>query len=231
MRDLNVPPSKAKLKLLDAAECLVAERGFDLVSVRDVTQAAKANVAAVNYHFGSREGMMGLVIQRIFTPIQQERVARIELLEKKWGGKAVPLEELVDAMVRPLVAGVRKSELSESLHGQLVGRILALPSESLPEALELSLQDLNARYLKALGKALPTVAKEELVWRLHFLMGGVIHWLTGMSSIQRLSQGGAGAPGLELTLSRFLHFSIAGLREGVVEAAPVKKGPQAMFDF
>jgi len=231
MRDLNIPPSKAKLKLLDAAEQLVAERGFDVVSVRDVTQAAQANVAAVNYHFGSREGMMAIVIQRILTPIQQERLARLEVLEKKWGSKAMPLEELVDAIVRPLIASARRSELSESLHGQLVGRILALSLEILPEAVEQTMQELAARYLKALAKALPTVAKEELVWRLHFVMGGVIHLLTGQSSIQRVSQGGSGSPSVELTLNRFLRFALAGLREGVAENQPAKKGPQATFDF
>ena len=62
MRSFEIPTSKAKLKLLDSAEGLVANRGFDAVSVRDVTQLAKANVAAVNYHFGSREGMMSLMM-------------------------------------------------------------------------------------------------------------------------------------------------------------------------
>ena len=55
MRDMTIPESGTKRKLLDAAELLFAERGFEAVSVRDITQLAKTNVAAVNYHFGSRD--------------------------------------------------------------------------------------------------------------------------------------------------------------------------------
>jgi len=62
MRVTKVPESGPKRSLLDATERLVVEKGFDLVSVRDITGAIKANVAAVNYHFGSREALMDVVM-------------------------------------------------------------------------------------------------------------------------------------------------------------------------
>ncbi len=232
MRDLNQPQTKSKLKLLEAAERLIAERGFEGVSVRDVTQAAKANVAAVNYHFGSREGMMGLVMTRVLGPIQQERSARLEVLEKKWGSKAMPLEELVDAMLRPLMVLAKRSEWTDERQGALVGRVLSLPVEQLPEALEESLKEFTGRVLKAMAKCIPHLDKEDLAWRLHFVMGAVVQVLVAPGSLQRLTQGVSGAPGSELLLARLMHFAVAGLREGQKEESPArKKGPQAMFDF
>ncbi len=231
MREIKFPQSKSKLRLLDAAEQLFAERGFESVSVRDVTQLAEANVAAVNYHFGSRDGLVGLVIARYITPVNEERLARLEALEKKWSGKAVPIEETIDAFVRPLAGIVRKSELSERLFCKLMGRIFSFQGEGLPLAVEEQMKQLSDRFIKVLGKALPTVSPEELVWRTHFVVGGVIHMLMNGEMLHRLTNGVSGNPSMELTLGRFVRFAAAGLRDGVEVEAAQKKGPQAMFDF
>jgi AcrR family transcriptional regulator len=231
MREIKFPQSKSKLRLLDAAEQLFAERGFESVSVRDVTQLAEANVAAVNYHFGSRDGLVGLVIARYITPVNEERLARLEALEKKWSGKAVPIEETIDAFVRPLAGIVRKSELSERLFCKLMGRIFSFQGEGLPLAVEEQMKHLSDRFIKVLGKALPTVSPEELVWRTHFVVGGVIHMLMNGEMLHRLTNGVSGNPSMELTLGRFVRFAAAGLREGVEQEPAQAKGPQAMFDF
>ena len=231
MREIKFPQSESKLRLLEAAEQLFAERGFETVSVRDVTQLAKANVAAVNYHFGSREGMVALVVSRYLIPVNEERLARLDALERKWSGKAVPLEEIIDAFVRPVVGLVRKSELSQSLFGKLVGRIFAMQGEGLPPAVEEQMKTLIERFIRALGKALPTVSQEELVWRMHFLVGSIIHMLMNQEMLQRLSGGASGNPTMEVTLGRFIRFAAAGLREGVELEPEAKKGPQATFDF
>jgi AcrR family transcriptional regulator len=231
MRPSTFPQSASKLRLLDAAEQLFAEKGFESVSIRDVTQAAKANVAAVNYHFGSRDGMIALVVARYLAPINQERLARLETLERRWGSKAAPLEEIIEAFVRPVAGIVRKSELSERFFCKLVGRIFALNGDGLPVAAEEQMKDLIGRFIRALAKALPTLPHEELIWRMHFLTGSMIHMLMNQEMLQRLSNGASGDPGMEVTLGRFIRFAAAGLREGVEVAEPVKKGPQAMFEF
>jgi AcrR family transcriptional regulator len=233
MREITFPESGSKRKLLDAAEQLFAEKGFEAVSVRDITQIAKANVAAVNYHFGSREALLGLVMMRYMIPVSEERLARLETLERKWPGKAVPLEEIIDAFVRPLVTQVRKSELSERLFYKLTGRIFAEQGNGLPAQIEELFRQGAERFTRAFAKALPTVPPEELAWRIHFVIGGMIHMLTHQDLLQRVSGGVSGAPTMEATIGRFIRFAAAGLREGTEQAAaePVKKGPQAMFDF
>jgi AcrR family transcriptional regulator len=226
MREIKFPESGPKRHLLDAAERLFAAKGFEAVSVRDVTREAEANVAAVNYHFGSREQLVSLVIIRHFKPINEERLARVEALEKKWSGKAAPVEEIIEALVRPLIGAVRKSGMPEPAACELLGRILALRGEGFPEELELQTQSVINRFMRILGKALPSVPAEELIWRMHFVTGGMIQMLMGRAGVEF-----TGAPAIDATLGRFIRFAAAGLREGVEEETAGKKGPQATFDF
>jgi AcrR family transcriptional regulator len=233
MREIKFPPSESKRRLLEAAEQLFAERGFESVSVRDVTHQAEANVAAVNYHFGSREGLISLVVARHVTPVNDERLLRLDALEKKWPGKVVPVEEVIDAFVRPLVGSARKSELSERLFCKLVARIFSLQGEALPPIVEEQMKSVIDRFLKAFGKSLPGLGPEELVWRFHFVAGAVIHLLLHQEMLFRLSSGASGNPGTDALLGRLIRFASAGLREGLDQetAATAKKGPQAVFDF
>lgn len=231
MREINLAQSESKRRLLDAAELLFAERGFEAVSVRDITQLAKANVAAINYHFGTRDGLIALVVTRYLTPVNEERLARLDVLERKGPGKAVPVEEIINAFVRPLVGLARKFELSERHYCMLLGRIFALQGSGLPKAMDDQMRQLGERFARALGKALPAVAPEELAWRMHFVVGAMIHMLMNQEMHQQLTSTAAGAPTMETTLGRFIRFAAAGLREGVELEPAVKKGPQAMFDF
>ncbi|WP_345714436.1 TetR/AcrR family transcriptional regulator [Luteolibacter yonseiensis] len=222
---MTIPESGSKRKLLDAAELLFAEKGFEAVSVRDITQYAKTNVAAVNYHFGSRDNLVALVMMRYMTPVTEERIERLNTLEKQWGKKAIPLEEIIDALVRPLVGQVKKSELAERLFYKLTGRICAEQGNGLPLQVEEQFRQSGERFSKAFAKALPTVPMEELAWRIHFVIGGMIHMLTHQEILSRVSGGVSGAPSMEVTLSRFIRFAAAGLREGTQKAGVTKGEP------
>lgn len=226
MREFLPPISAAKRRLLDASEQLFAAHGFDAVSVRDVTQLAKANVAAVNYHFGSRNGLVSLVITNYLPGIFEERIARLDVLEKKWPGKAVPVEELLEAFVRPLSTAVKKSELPEQLCWCLLGRMVALRADELPRDLDEQSKILIERFNKALARTLGSLSSEEIGWRMHFVAGALIQTLT-----QPNPPGSGTTVTMEATLTRFIRFAIAGLRDGMEVEPLAKKGPQATFDF
>jgi AcrR family transcriptional regulator len=228
MNQTLVPNSGPKLRLIEAAEKLFAEKGFEAVSVRDITKEAGANVAAVNYHFGSRDGLVVAVISRYLNPVNQERLARLERAEK--GGS---VEDVLAAFVLPTVELVAKSELTEKLYTQLLGRIFAERTEILPGDLEKQTKIVVERFTKALSKLLPNVPAEELVWHLHFVVGGLIHVLTHSAFLYRVSGSLAGNPTMDQTISRFLKFAAAGVVYGsdpsAEEAKP--KVPQSLFDF
>ena len=231
MNQTIVPNSGPKLRLVEAAEKLFAEKGFEAVSVRDITKEAGANVAAVNYHFGSREGLVVAVISRYLIPVSQERLASLERAERNGGG----VEEIIAAFVRPTGELVNKSELTEKLYGQLVGRIFTEPLVELPGELEQNARAVVERFTKALHKLLPDIPADELVWRLHFVVGGLIHLLTHSGFLYRVGGHLAGNPSMELTISRFLKFATAGVIHGsdtsVVAGKQPKAVPQSVFNF
>jgi len=222
-----------KQRLIEAAEALFADEGFDRVSVRDITTKAAANVAAVNYHFGSREGLVAVVMARYINPVNEERLARLEALERRAMGKPLAIEETLDAFIRPFVTQVRRSELSEKLFFKLMGRMFGQQECELPPVVENLFTTMSSRFQKAFAKSLPGLSSEEIWWRMHLMSGAMIHTMSHLDTVQRLSGGESGNPTVEQTLSRFIRFTAAGMRQGAEESADPSKpqGPQVEFPF
>lgn len=149
VRLTKVPENGAKRTMLDAAERLVAAKGFDSVSIRDVTGAAKANVAAVNYHFGSREGLLALVITHVLEPLCVERIALLEA-----AGKQVSVARAVGAFINALEPAAVRIGMERALFFRLAGRIQCLPDEMLPEAMCDARNEVRRRFVASLGKNL-----------------------------------------------------------------------------
>lgn len=171
MRVLKVPQSGAKKKLLDAAERLVAEKGFDLVSVRDITGAVKANVAAVNYHFGSREGLMDLVMMRTLEPLCEHRANALHEVQSKTGSSSIG--ELISAYVDSLVAAASGIDMDQKLYLRMAGRILVLPDSALAPSLAFTRREVREKYLEALTAALPATPSHELSATWDFFEAGI----------------------------------------------------------
>ncbi|MFT4176815.1 MAG: TetR family transcriptional regulator [Luteolibacter sp.] len=234
MRAPIIPETGPKRKLLDAAEQLFAEKGFEAVSVRDITKLANANVAAVNYHFGSREGLLTMVVTRYLAPINEERMALMDEAERKAGGKPIPVEEIIVAMSRPLINQVTRAEMSEQLFCKLLARVISEQSDNLSYAVETHLRSAAHRFYDALEKALPDLTREEIAWRLHFTHGAMVKLLYHQEMFKRV----ADIPDstLEESFQRFVRFAVAGMCQSSLDkdAAPRKSGkasPQASFDF
>jgi AcrR family transcriptional regulator len=231
MRALQTSPSEPKRRLLEAAARLFAEHGFDRVSVRDITKACEANIAAVNYHFGSREGLLATVLIQHASPILEQHHLRFEILEKRAGGKSAVLEEVIEAFARPLLAHARKSELPEHLSAKLLGRIFSTEPELLPETLRDQIYDSIECFMRLLAKAQPSIQTDELAWRVHFVQGALIHALMLPEWLPRSVAAASGAGAGEQLLGRFIRYAAAGLRDGVPLVEEKPKGPQAIFDF
>jgi AcrR family transcriptional regulator len=223
MHPLPTVISGPKLKLLEVAERLLAEKDFSAISIRDITQVAKMNVAAVNYHFGSREGLLARVIERYGLPICQQRLTQLDSLEKKASVKPMTLDGLIEAWVLPVSNAI---QAGDSHTAKLLGQIFALESASLTDTIRSENQLLKNRYLRAFSKLLPSLKADDLALRLHWMEGGLIHLLRGHASL-------ATAVGIEAALGDFIAFSAAGVSMGTDEKMEFagEKLPQELFDF
>ena len=209
MREMKLPDSGPKRKLFDAATRLFAERGFDLVSVREICAAGGANIAAVNYHFGSRDELVAWVMTSHLAPVLEARAARLDSLEKA-GGKGVALEAILEALVQPIVLSAQQSELHDLLFFKLIGMIFQQNPENLPSELRAQLALNTERFKRAFASIVPSLSADELAWRLQFTLGALSDLLVRVDGAQAESAGS-----MDRVLERFVRYAAAGMRGGV----------------
>ncbi len=170
-------------KLLDAAEILFAESGFETTSVRAITEKAGVNLAALNYHFGSKSGLIEAVFKRRIEPINQERLEMLQRFEAEAGDRPISLEKLMEAFLAPAIK-VSGRELSAKLFIRLMGRIhmegnsLDSGAEEMTETrrrIMLNFKEIFLVFRNLLSRALPDLDPEELLWRMSFNLGAMAH--------------------------------------------------------
>lgn len=203
-------PAETRERILDAAEALFGERGFDAVSLRDITGQAEANVAAVNYHFGSKDKLIDAVVERHVGPINEERIRRLREAGERHGENAVPVAEILDAFLRPVLDEIMKDPISESVFCKFMGRIMSEQGYQLPETVMPLFQKTAGAFTQALRRAKPELSEEAVLWRIHYSFGVMSHTLMHSDKLEQISGGRSGNPGLEKLFGHIVEFCAAG---------------------
>src|SRR5690554_3718798 len=99
-----------KDQIIQTAERLFAEKGFDGASMREVTSAAGVNLAAINYHFRSKEGLLDAILARRLVPVNEQRLRRLDAVLRHAGGGRPVLERIIEALVSPVLQLERDAE-------------------------------------------------------------------------------------------------------------------------
>ncbi|MER5209107.1 TetR/AcrR family transcriptional regulator [Streptomyces sp. NPDC002838] len=167
-KDASTPPG-TKDRILDVAERLFGERGYAATSTRAVTEAAGANVAAVNYHFGSKEGLLRAVVGRAMRPVNEERQ---RLLDDFLSGESKPeVADLVGAFVRTGANLTRKRKDGTPAVVRLLGRVLVEPDPEIRRLFAQEVEAVEGRYLGELIRALPALPPDEVAFRYRVMVG------------------------------------------------------------
>ncbi len=197
-------------RLLDAAEALLADQGVDATSLRQITAAAEANLAAVNYHFGSKEALVDAVLRRRIEPLNAERLSRLEAVEAD--DDPLDLEAVLEAWLVPALQLRDAADGHGDRFVRLIGRVYSEPGPHLRELLPQLFGEVFERFSRALGRALPGLPRRELVWRMHFLLGSMIHTLADPARIETFSGGLCNPSDTDALAARLLAFVAAGMR-------------------
>jgi AcrR family transcriptional regulator len=156
-------------KILDTAERLFGEQGYAATSLRQIISEAGVNLAAIHYHFGSKEDLLGRLIFRKASPVNDERLAILDALEAAAGSGPVPLEEILRAFLGPPFERMDGSPGFFKLMGRMYGEGL------MPSITEKHFHIVKTRFSAALGRALPNLSPEELALRIQFMVGAMAH--------------------------------------------------------
>ena len=205
-----------KSRILDAAEELFMEHGFEATSLRLITTAANVNLAAVNYHFGSKEELFQAVLTRRLDPMNQDRMQLLSAYEADSGVNALSCEKIISAMFIPALRLARDHRQGGKNFLRLLGRAYADPAPFIREFLSNQYAEMIARFRAAFGHALPHLEREEVSWRLHFVMGALSYTLAGTDALKMIAQfHPEEINNDELLLKRLAPFLAAGLRAPV----------------
>ena len=190
-----------KDRILDSAEKLFGMNGFDATSLRDITTEANVNLAAVNYHFQSKDSLIDAVIARRIEPVNHRR---LEMLEA--AGTNPTLEQILAAFLEPVL----ELEIEPVL--PLMGRIMTNPRQFLERVYRGHLVHIALHFRAALAAALPEIPEEEIVWRQHFMIGTMTHLLSWGPILPAMTAGICNLTDRQAVLDRAVRFLAAGFR-------------------
>src|SRR5215203_6428 len=155
-------PAATREALMNAAELLFSELGVEGTSVRAITNAASANLGAINYHFGSKDQLVMEVFARRLQPLNRERLARLDALEKAAGKKKLKLEQIVESLIRPVVEEREAQTEDEYAFMQVICRCFHEPNPKLKAFVEEQFREIAARFDAAVLRAIPSLPPGEL---------------------------------------------------------------------
>lgn len=197
-----------KSRILDVAEKLFGLNGFEATSLRDITAGAQVNLAAVNYHFQSKDSLIDAVIARRIEPVNRRRM---EMLDA-----AAPhptLEQILMAFLAPVL------DKDMGTVVPLLGRIMSDPTQFVEKVFKKHLSQISQRFQAALQEQLPELPRTELLWRMHFTVGVMTHVMSLSQVLPALTGGLCDISDRQALIERVVAFAAAGFRARVTEPA------------
>ena len=179
------PQHETRTRILDAAEELFMQHGFEGTSMRQLTARAGVNLAAVNYHFGSKDALIEAVFKRRLDPMNAERVAALDALEKD--GPALTSVDIIRAFVVPSLRLIEDAKGGGRNFIRLLGRTYTEPAKAVRALIGQMYAPTMERYKRALERALPQMPADELVWRMHFMFGTLAYTLAATDTVQLIA--------------------------------------------
>ena len=211
-------------RLLDVAERLFSEEGYEATSGRQITIEASANIASIHYHFGGKRELLQAVLERRQSPITQMRLERLDALEAE--PEPASVEEILAAFLEPALFRARDADNPTARISRLVSRLLIERPKDIDTIVTAPFAGVLARFLDALTRALPGVPKPELFIRLHMVVAVLIHIATGLQEAPVLPGFHSPQDDDAATLRPVIAFLAAGFRApATLEAARVEAPP------
>jgi len=171
-------------RILLAAKELIARKGPFATTVRDICEVSNANVAAVNYYFGSKDALVRKVLLAIMEPVNIERSKLLKAARERYRGTSIPVPIILDALLRPLVEAERSQD-GGRLFVRTENHLRACPDGEYTLFISERLDHYAQMFLDAMAESLPQLTRAELIWRYEFVRGSALHLLTNCDPLSQ----------------------------------------------
>jgi len=201
----------ARERILDVSEKLFANGSFASVSVRSVTAAAGVNLSAVNYYFGSKQGLFQAVYIRRATLMNHERLRLLYETEEqaRAEGRDVSLRELIGAMLTPPIFWLCEEKPGFSLYIRFLARAYLEEASDMDHVLGQEV-DVFDKFLPYFQKIKSGLSEKDIYWRIHFMMGVMHHTINHLHRISLLSHKSCKSETAAQTRDRLVNFCCDG---------------------
>ncbi len=218
-------------RILDAAESLFMEHGFEATTLRRITGHAGVNLAAVNYHFGSKEALIQELFRRRLTWLNEQRLAALDRLEADAGGAPVKPSRILEAFFGVAVTMAADRAGGGHTFMRLLGRTYTEPSAFVRSFLAEEYSEAISRFKRALVRALPGVPSDEIFWRFHFMLGAMAYAISGADALNIIAEKPLDESDGGALYARLMSFLIGGLRAplpaGLSQSVPTSPRKQS----
>jgi AcrR family transcriptional regulator len=204
-----------KNKILDAAEVLFADTGFNGTSLREITSTANVNLAAVNYHFGSKKELIKAVMSRYMDELSPKLEGALSVILQD--ENKPNLDEVFLAFIEPLLYLNEFRPNGTSKFLQLLGRGYTDSQGFLRWFLTTQYPNVFTYFTQAVHKAYPELTTEEMFWRLHFTMGTIVFTMSSSDALMDIARNDFNN---DLTIETLINKVIPYVSAGV--GAPIK---------
>lgn len=195
-----------KDRILTAAEELFAQHGFAGTSLRQVTSKADVNIAAVNYHFGSKDNLVNEVFRRRMDEMSASRLAQLKTAHEK---NPNDLHALLAAFIEPALALIERK--GGGAFVRVLARAYVEKNDNLRQFLSQNYGHVLREFAKAITHCVPHLSKEQLYWRLDFTIGALTYTMADFGTVKRLD-GVTETAHRERAAQELIRFAEAGLR-------------------
>jgi AcrR family transcriptional regulator len=201
-----MPSDHTRGAILTAAERLYADRGFADVTLRDIVAAAGVNLAAVNYHFGSKDELIAELFVTRSLATNRERLNELKAAEELGGGRA-PIDAVLRALLGPTLRGCLGPDRQRSAAARFMIRASI---ESVPPIRRIKNREIDhlRRFAAAMKRSLPGLDDADLYWGLHFALAMAHQTIRDSERLTKLSEGKCDLDDVERIVERVVTVAV-----------------------
>lgn len=196
-------------QILDSAWDLFSKRGFEDVSVRDVTNEAGVNLASVSYHFGSKDGLIQEVVKKVLNPANEHRLSLLQKVVAEQGGiEEVTLKQILECYIRPVMFPEEHGSNLDILT-RLAARYLIERDYDVPSSVLALFGEVFKNYVGLISIKAKHLTQEDIMRRLLFCIGSGLHYQSFCSLADKV-RGVEGEYDREANFDELVKFVLAG---------------------